>query len=77
MRSSEPSQPVPRRALRVHEARAALGIGKTTIFALLKTGQLASVRVGTVRLIPVEAIDAMLAGRPGRTAPMPEGTSTR
>lgn len=51
---------IPRRTLRVSEARAALGIGKTTIYALLKTGKLASVRIGTVRLIPVEAIEALL-----------------
>lgn len=50
----------PRLALRPMEACQALGIGKTKLFALLKSGQLKSVRLGTARLILMESINALL-----------------
>jgi len=50
----------PRRTMRVSEAQRSLGLGKTTIHKLLKTGQLKSVKIGGARRIPVEAIEALL-----------------
>ena len=50
-----------RRALRVKEAQVALGLGKTKIYQLIGEGRLASVRIDGTRLIPVEAIEELLA----------------
>ena len=55
------SPALPRRALRVEEAQRALGIGKTKIYELIKDGRLETVRIDRSRLIPVEAIEALLA----------------
>ncbi len=40
------------------EAARALGIGRSTVYELLATGRLASVRIGACRRIPVDAITA-------------------
>lgn len=47
----------PRRMLTVEQAAEALGIGRTNVFALIKNGELESVRIGRLRRIPAEAID--------------------
>jgi len=49
-----------RRALRVREAIAAYRISKTKLYELMKTGKLATVKVGGSRLIPVESLEALL-----------------
>jgi excisionase family DNA binding protein len=49
--------PAPRTLLTVEEAAERLAIGRTTVFALLKTGQLQSVQIGRLRRIPLEALD--------------------
>ena len=36
------------------------GLGKTTVFKLLKSGRLASVKVGKRRLIPADSVRTML-----------------
>lgn len=52
------TQPTPRRMLSVEQAAEALGIGRTTTYALVKSGQLESVLIGRLRRIPADAIDA-------------------
>lgn len=42
--------------LTVEQAARRLSIGRTTMYALLKDGQINSVRVGRLRRIPVEAL---------------------
>lgn len=42
--------------LTVFEAVQASGIGRTTLFALIKSGELESVKIGRRRYIPVEAL---------------------
>ncbi len=42
--------------LRPEEAAAVLGIGRTTLYDLLRTGQLPSVRIGASRRVPVRAL---------------------
>jgi len=49
------------RLLTVEEAARRLSLGRTTLYALLKDGQITSVRVGRLRRIPAEALDAYTA----------------
>ena len=44
--------------LTVEEAAQRLSIGRTTMYALLKAGQVNSVRIGRLRRIPAEALTA-------------------
>lgn len=46
-----------RQMLEVHEARARLRIGHTKFYELLRTGELRSVKIGSRRLIPSDALD--------------------
>jgi excisionase family DNA binding protein len=48
-------------AYSVDEACSALSIGRTAVFDLLRRGEIASVKVGRRRLIPVASLDAYLA----------------
>ncbi|OHV44899.1 helix-turn-helix domain-containing protein [Pseudofrankia sp. BMG5.36] len=43
--------PTPKLLLTVEEAADALGIGRTTTFALIRQGALASVRIGRLRRV--------------------------
>jgi excisionase family DNA binding protein len=43
------------------EAAVALGIGRSKVYELLQTGQLRSVRIGTCRRIPADALTALVA----------------
>jgi excisionase family DNA binding protein len=47
--------------LTVEEAAQRLRIGRTTCFALIRTGALESVRVGSLRRVPAEAIAEYVA----------------
>jgi excisionase family DNA binding protein len=47
--------------LTVKEAALRLSIGRTTMYALLKDGQIASVRIGRLRRIPAEELTAYTA----------------
>lgn len=49
-------------ALRPAEAAAALGVSRSTIYKWLAEGRLANVRLGGVRLIPVESVRGLLEG---------------
>lgn len=51
----------PRVMLTAEQAAEALGIGRTTIYALIKSGDLESVRIGRLRRIPADAINAYTA----------------
>ena len=53
---------VERLAFRVEEAAEALGLGRDSVFKLLREGRLRSVMVGSRRLIPVAAVHEFLAG---------------
>ena len=50
-----------RNLLTVEEAAQRLALGRTTVYALLKDGQISSVRIGRLRRIPVEALAAYTA----------------
>lgn len=51
-----------RRALRPKEAAKAYGIGRVTLYEWMKSGKLSSVKIGGVRLIPVEALETLIGG---------------
>ena len=53
--------PAPRQMLTVEQAAQALGIGRTTMFGLIKAGELESVLIGRLRRVPADAIDAYTA----------------
>jgi excisionase family DNA binding protein len=50
-----------RRALRPKEAAKTYGVSRTLIYEWMKSGRLASVRLGGARLIAVDALEALLA----------------
>lgn len=55
-------RPMPERVLlTVEEAAQRLRIGRTRMFALVKSGAVASVRIGRLRRISVDAINAYAA----------------
>jgi excisionase family DNA binding protein len=52
-----PADPEPSLTLlTVEEAARRLSLGRTTLYALLKTGAITSVKVGRLRRIPAEAL---------------------
>lgn len=51
-----------RRAYRVDEAATAFRLSRSTLYKLMAAGALRSVKIGGRRLIPVDAIEGLLAG---------------
>jgi excisionase family DNA binding protein len=60
LRKQEPT--ANRRAYQVNEAVAAYRLSRSTLYKLMSAGTLRSVKVGGRRLIPVEALEALIAG---------------
>jgi excisionase family DNA binding protein len=58
--SSQPFSPE-RKALSVNEMARAVGISRATIYRLVQQKRLATVKIGSRRLVPVSEIDALLA----------------
>jgi excisionase family DNA binding protein len=56
-------------ALTVEEAARRLGIGRTTMYGLIASGQVSSVRIGRLRRIPAEALGAYVSARSQAPAP--------
>lgn len=50
-------------ALTVEEAARRLGIGRTTMYALLASGEIPSVTIGRLRRVPAEALSDYVAAR--------------
>lgn len=44
------------------EAATLLGVGRSKVYQLLKSGQLTSVRIGRSRRVPAEAVQKFVAG---------------
>jgi excisionase family DNA binding protein len=49
-----------RRALSVEEAARAVGISRATLYRLVAQRRLATVKIGSRRLVPVAALDSLL-----------------
>jgi excisionase family DNA binding protein len=50
-----------RKALSVAEASVAIGLSRATLYRLIARKQLATLKIGSRRLVPVGEIDALLA----------------
>jgi excisionase family DNA binding protein len=55
-------------ALTVEEAARRLGVGRTTMYALLASGEIPSIAIGRLRRVPADALAAYVAAR-SQTAP--------
>jgi excisionase family DNA binding protein len=53
----------PRQMLTIKQVTEILQVGQTTVFGLLKTGELPSVKIGSARRIPSDALDQFIAER--------------
>lgn len=58
--------------LTAEEAAQVLGVGRTTVYGLLRTGQLDSVRIGSARRVSVQAIEEFVKRLTGRIPPPPD-----
>ncbi|MDJ0342602.1 helix-turn-helix domain-containing protein [Streptomyces sp. H10-C2] len=64
VQASAPTAPDPTLvALTVEEAARRLSVGRTTMYALLASGEIPSVAVGRLRRIPAEALNDYVAAR--------------
>jgi excisionase family DNA binding protein len=55
----------PPRCLRVEEAAHLLQVGRTTAYDLIRSGRLRSFKVGRRRLVPRDAVEAMISESAG------------
>jgi excisionase family DNA binding protein len=51
-----------RRAFAVKEAAALIGVSRSMLYVLIKSGALRTIKLGGRRLIPRDEIEALLAG---------------
>ena len=56
-----PSEPTGQALYRIPEAMRLLGLSRSVIYKLIRSGRLRSVKEGTTRLIPAEAIAEYVA----------------
>ena len=55
----------PQLAVSVMDAARRLGVGRSTVYSLISTGRLPSIKIGRRRLVRVEVIHAFLADASG------------
>jgi excisionase family DNA binding protein len=60
--NSQSQESVERHALRPKHAARVYGVSRTLIYEWMKSGRLVSVKLGGARLIPVDALEALLTG---------------
>jgi excisionase family DNA binding protein len=56
----ETTNTAPRSLLTVEKAAKQLSIGRTTMYALIKAGEITTVRIGHLRRVPSDAITAYI-----------------
>ena len=52
-----------RKSVRPAVAARLLGVSRETVYVLMRSGQLRSVQLGRARLIPIAALDELLASQ--------------
>lgn len=57
------------RVMTIEEAAAVLRVSRPTAYRAVKKGQIPVIRIGTRMLVPVEALDRILAGETAQPAP--------
>ncbi len=57
---AQTNKSVEKRAFQVNEFASAYGLSRSTIYLLMKSGKLRTVRIGGRRLIPRDAAEALL-----------------
>lgn len=48
------------RTVSINDAASMLGIGRSTVYGLLKFGELSSIHIGRRRVVTVQSIDALV-----------------
>lgn len=61
----------PRTMLTVEDAAAWLEVSRTTMYALIKTGQVQSERIGRLRRVPLAALEVFITQQPTTREPIP------
>jgi excisionase family DNA binding protein len=61
MKANRPEDEIPVLLVRPEDAAHALGVGRTKVYELMRSGELRSVRVGGLRRIPVLALNEFVA----------------
>ena len=59
---TETTNTAPALAYRPKEARERIGVSKSTFAEWIRTGKIASTKIGGVRLIPASAVEKILTG---------------
>ncbi len=59
--ASKPVEPMRPITVRIPEACRITGIGRSKIYELIQSGDLTTIKVGTMTLIPVASIEAFLS----------------
>ena len=52
-----------RKSVRPAEAARLLGVSREMVYVLMRSGQLRSIQLGRARLIPIAALDELLASQ--------------
>jgi excisionase family DNA binding protein len=50
-------------AVRIPQAAAMLGIGRSTLYLCIAAGEIETIKIGRATLIPVQSIKAFVAGK--------------
>jgi excisionase family DNA binding protein len=54
--------PIKKRAVSIREASQMCSLSRATLYRLIASGQLTTIKVASRRLVPVASIDALLSG---------------
>jgi excisionase family DNA binding protein len=63
MRARRETAPMPPVAVRIPQAAAMLGIGRSTLYLCIAAGEIQTVKVGRSTLVPVDSLKSFIAAR--------------
>lgn len=66
---------VERLALRPQEMARTLGVGRTTAYQMLRSGEIRSIRVGNAIIVPVREIESWLERQRAKTQAQPQSAA--